>query len=56
MSIIFRKETEKMADIKRLGFGTMGMELSIAKQSIETIHYAMNQGITLFKMGEFYGG
>ena len=56
MSKIFRKETEKMAEIKRLGLGTMGMNLSNAKRSIETIHYALDQGITLFNTGEFYGG
>ena len=45
-----------MADIKRLGLGTMGMNLSNAKRSIETIHYALDHGITLFNTGEFYGG
>ena len=45
-----------MAEIKRLGLGTMGMNLSNAKRSIETIHYALDQGITLFNTGEFYGG
>ena len=45
-----------MTDIKRLGLGTMGMDLSNAKRSIETIRYALDQGITLFNTGEFYGG
>ena len=45
-----------MTDIKRLGLGTMGMNLSNVKGSIETIHYALDQGIMLFNTGEFYGG
>ena len=43
LSKIFRKETGKMTEIKRLGLGTMGMNLSNAKRSIETIHYAFAQ-------------
>ena len=45
-----------MTDIKRLGLGTMGMNLSNAERSMETIHYALDQGITIFNTGEFYGG
>ena len=45
-----------MAEIKRLGLGCMGMNLSNKARSIETIHYALDQGITLFNTGEFYGG
>ena len=45
-----------MADIKRLGLGCMGMNLSNKDRSVETIHYALEQGITLLNTGEFYGG
>ena len=45
-----------MTDIKRLGLGCMGMNLSNRERSIETIHYALEHGITLFNTGEFYGG
>ena len=45
-----------MSDIKRLGLGCMGMNLSNKDRSIETIHYALEQGITLLNTGEFYGG
>ena len=45
-----------MSDIKRLGLGCMGMNLSNKDKSIETIHYALEQGITLLNTGEFYGG
>ena len=45
-----------MGDIKRLGLGCMGMNLSNKDRSVETIHYALEQGITLLNTGEFYGG
>ena len=45
-----------MSDIKRLGLGCMGMNLSNKDRSVETIHYALEQGITLLNTGEFYGG
>lgn len=45
-----------MTDIKRLGLGCMGMNLSNKDRSIETIHYALDHGITMFNTGEFYGG
>lgn len=45
-----------MTDINRLGLGCMGMNLSNKKQSIETVHYALDHGITLLNTGEFYGG
>ena len=44
------------SDIKRLGLGCMGMNLSNKDRSVETIHYALEQGITLLNTGEFYGG
>ena len=37
-----------MAEIKRLGLGCMGMNLSNKARSIETVRYALDQGITLF--------
>ena len=45
-----------MTEIKRLGLGCMGMNLSNKARSIETIRYALDQGINLFNTGEFYGG
>ena len=45
-----------MTEIKRLGLGCMGMNLSNKARSIETIRYALDQGITLLNTGEFYGG
>lgn len=45
-----------MTDISRLGLGCMGMNLSNKDRSIETIHYALDHGITMFNTGEFYGG
>ena len=44
-----------MTDIKRLGLGTMGMNMSNKERSIETIHYALDNGVTLLNTGEFYG-
>ena len=45
-----------MMNKNRLGLGCMGMNLSNKARSIETIHYALDQGITLLNTGEFYGG
>ena len=45
-----------MAEIKRLGLGCMGMNLSNKARSVETVRYALDQGITLLNTGEFYGG
>ena len=45
-----------MADINRLGLGTMGMRLSNKETSIKTIHTALDSGITLFNTGAFYNG
>lgn len=45
-----------MVDMKRLGLGCMGMNLSNKDRSIETIHYALDHGVTLLNTGEFYGG
>ena len=45
-----------MTDIKRLGLGCMGMNMSNKDRAIETIRYALDNGVTLFNTGEFYGG
>ena len=45
-----------MIDIKRLGLGCMGMNMSNKERSIETIRYALRSGVTLLNTGEFYGG
>lgn len=45
-----------MTNIKRLGLGCMGMNMSNKDRSIETIHYALDHGITMLNTGEFYGG
>ena len=45
-----------MTDITRLGLGCMGMNMSNADRSIETIHYAVDHGVTMLNTGEFYGG
>ena len=45
-----------MINKSRLGLGCMGMNLSNKARSIETIRYALDQGINLFNTGEFYGG
>lgn len=34
----------------------MGMNMSNKERSIETIHYALDNGITILNTGEFYGG
>lgn len=44
-----------MTNIKRLGLGCMGMNLSNKERSIETVRYALDNGITLLNTGEFYG-
>ena len=44
-----------MANIDRLGLGTMGMSIvRNPENSIKTIHKALDEGITLFNTGEFY--
>lgn len=45
-----------MTDIKRLGLGCMGMNISNIERSVETVRYALDHGVTLFNTGEFYGG
>lgn len=45
-----------MTDINRLGLGCMGMNMSNKDRSIETVHYALDNGVTLLNTGEFYGG
>lgn len=46
-----------MIDINRLGLGTMGMSIvRNPENSIQTIHAALDAGITLFNTGEFYQG
>lgn len=45
-----------MTAINRLGLGTMGMRFSNKESSIQTIHAALDSGITLFNTGEFYNG
>ena len=44
-----------MTDIKRLGLGCMGMNLANKERSVETIHYALENGVTLLNTGDFYG-
>ena len=44
-----------MTDIKRLGLGCMGMNFSNRERSINTIHAALDRGITWFNTGDFYG-
>lgn len=44
-----------MAELNRLGLGTMGMSIvKNPENSIKTIHAALDAGITLFNTGEFY--
>lgn len=45
-----------MTDIGRLGLGTMGMQFGNKDTSIQTIHAALDSGITLLNTGEFYNG
>lgn len=44
-----------MTDIKKLALGCNGMNMSNLKRSVETVHYALDRGITLLNTGEFYG-
>lgn len=44
-----------MIELNRLGLGTMGMSVfRNPESSVETIHAALDAGITLFNTGEFY--
>ena len=45
-----------MTDIKRLGLGCMGMNMSNMERSVETVRYALDHGVRLLNTGEFYGG
>lgn len=45
-----------MAELNRIGLGTMGMCFRNKETSIKTIHTALDTGITLFNTGEFYNG
>ena len=45
-----------MTDMKRLGLGCMGMNMSNKERSVETIRYALDHGVTMLNTGEFYGG
>lgn len=46
-----------MIALDRLGLGTMGMSVARnPKNSLKTIHAALDSGITLFNTGEFYNG
>lgn len=45
-----------MADINRLGLGTMGMHFGNREKSVKTIHAALDAGISLLNTGEFYCG
>lgn len=43
-----------MQETYKLGLGTMGMSLKNKEQSIETIHKALEEGVTIFNTGDFY--
>ena len=45
-----------MAEMNRLGLGTMGMHFGNKESSIKTVHAALDAGITLLNTGEFYNG
>lgn len=45
-----------MIEISRLGLGCMGMNMSNRERSLETIHHALDSGISFFNTGDFYGG
>ena len=45
-----------MTDIRRLGLGCMGMNMSNIDRAVETVHYALDNGVTMLNTGEFYGG
>lgn len=49
-------EGNDMTTMNRLGLGTMGMHMGNKESSIQTIHTALDEGITLFNTGEFYNG
>lgn len=40
--------------VNKLGLGTMGMNFENKEQSIQTIHKALENGITVFNTGDFY--
>lgn len=40
--------------VDKLGLGTMGMNFENKEQSIQTIHKALENGITVFNTGDFY--
>lgn len=40
--------------MNKLGLGTMGMNFDNKESSIETIHKALEEGITIFNTGDFY--
>ncbi len=40
--------------VDKLGLGTMGMNFENKEQSIQTIHEALENGITVFNTGDFY--
>ena len=42
-----------MIDKKRLGLGCMGMNFDNRNRAIDTVHAALDEGITLFNTGEF---
>ena len=44
-----------MIDRKRLGLGCMGMNFDNRNRAIDTVRAALDEGITLFNTGEFYG-
>lgn len=45
-----------MEKLERLGLGTMGMSRENWDSSTDTIHAALDAGITLFNTGDFYNG
>ncbi len=45
-----------MQNISRLGLGCMGMSRANEEKSINTIHAALEKGITLLNTGNFYNG
>lgn len=40
--------------LEKLGLGTMGMDFSNKESSIQTIHKALEKGVTIFNTGDFY--
>ncbi len=55
MTVSTQEEVLVMSNNKRLGLGCMGMNMSNKEKSIETVHYALDQGINILNTGEFYG-